>query len=65
MVRGVSVPWERNLYFHFELKLLGCVPEVKKNEAFALRGSFLLTLQQSFHFFFHAQYAYYFVIHNV
>lgn len=52
------------LYFHFKLKLLRYLPEEKK-EGFALCGSFLLTLQLRFHFWFHAQYAHYFVIHNV
>lgn len=30
MVRGASIPWERNSNFHLEWKLLRCVPEGKK-----------------------------------
>lgn len=63
MVRGASIPWERNSNFHFEWKLFRCVPEGKKR--LCSFGSFSLTLQISFHLCFHAQYAHYSVIHSV
>lgn len=63
MVRGASIPWERNSNFHFEWKLLRCVPEGKKK--LCSFGFFSLTLQTSFHLCFHAQYAHYSVIHSV